>query len=58
MGIWVLFIVMRYDYSNGGVTSFQYEFKDRIQCTSSFGEITKRFENRYSVLGYCQEVRK
>ena len=42
-----------------GSSSFQYEFKDRVQCENAIKVMKNRFEN-YNVhlTAYCQEVRK
>lgn len=51
---YVMFFVI---YTNGGMASFQYEFKDKVQCENAVKVMEKRFSNS-NVKGYCQEVRK
>lgn len=43
----------------GSHSTFQYEFKDKIQCENSLATMKKKFDigdGRW--LGYCQEVKK
>lgn len=52
MLVYVLFVVI---YGSNKMTSFQYEFKSRIQCENAGKNFEKRF---YRANSFCQEVRK
>jgi hypothetical protein len=54
MTIWVLFVIWTTDGYEGG--DFYYEFKDKIQCQTTFSNMKKNFSKKLS--GYCQEIRK
>lgn len=58
MLVYVLFAIL--PYGSTGVTSFTYEFKDKIQCESAATNLRARFSatNFESKLIYCQEVSK
>lgn len=59
---YVLFVIVAkgfYGSYAGGLASFQYEFKDKIQCENALKVMEKRFDHGTSYFnGYCQEVKK
>lgn len=52
-------ITVSVSYHGMGSSSFQYEFKDKLQCENAIKVMNNRFRNHYiSLTAYCQEVRK
>ena len=56
MTVWVLFVMV---YAGQKSSAFQYEFKDKAQCSNTFMNFKKHFKDTFmEVKGFCQEVRK